>query len=64
VDVGMSAGCGGAHPQVLEILRDGAELWTLRAGAGGAVLRERVRAAGEPPLQAAAGAHATHVHHA
>ena len=30
VDVGMSAGCGGAEPQVLELLWDGAEAYALR----------------------------------
>ena len=50
IDVGMSAGCGDAPVQVLEILRDGAEAYTLRYDAAGrAAVRERVAPAPGAP---------------
>ena len=43
VDVGMSEGCGGSEPEVLEILRDGAEIARLRWDCkGGRAVREPV----------------------
>jgi hypothetical protein len=50
VDVGMSAGCGGSRPEVLEILRDGAGgISRLRLDERtGAVVREPVAGAGVP----------------
>ena len=43
VDVGMSEGCGGSEPEVLEILNDGAEIARMRWDSkGGRAVREPV----------------------
>lgn len=52
IDVGMSAGCGGAQPEVLELLDDGREAYTLRYDTDGRTpVREPVRQAGAHPVQ-------------
>ena len=52
IDVGMSVGCGDAPVQVLELLDDGREAYTLRYAADG-------RAAVREPVAPASGAPAT-----
>lgn len=42
VDVGMSAGCGGFPPGVLEIVDDGKQMFRIVEGAGGLPVREAV----------------------